>query len=114
MYLFSEEEDNPLEELVAMERRDGQVEKETIKNRSGNQLQLLNRQNGQTDEHVTQDPSDTSLTNADYSTNHANNDNYYMSMNQIAKTLRNTLRGCSVLHVQLWRILIIIIYNSFI
>jgi len=60
-YLFGDEQHDAFKELVAVEGGDGEIEEEAVENRTWNELQLLDEQDRQTDQHVRQDSSDAGL-----------------------------------------------------
>ena len=45
IYLFGDEQHDALEELVAVECSDGEIEKETVEDWARDELELLNEQN---------------------------------------------------------------------
>jgi len=60
-HLFGDEERDALKQLVAVQRRDGEVEEESVQNWSWNEFQLLDEQNGQANQHVGQNASQAGL-----------------------------------------------------
>ena len=52
VYLFGDEEHDALKELVAVERRDGEVEEESIQDGTGDELEPVDELDGQADEDV--------------------------------------------------------------
>ena len=64
LYLFRDEQQDALEELVTEESSDGYVEEESVQHRARDVGQRLRQQeHGQTDEHVRQDPGYPRLSN---------------------------------------------------
>ena len=64
LYLFRDEQQDALEELVTEESSDGYVEEESVQHRARYVGQRLRQQeHGQTDEHVRQDPGYPRLSN---------------------------------------------------
>jgi len=70
MYLFGDEQHDAFKQLVAVEGSDGEVEEQTVENRARNELELLNEQHRQTDQHMGQDSSDTRLAYTDDPSTH--------------------------------------------
>ncbi|RUS79246.1 hypothetical protein EGW08_012976, partial [Elysia chlorotica] len=64
--LFCEEQQKPVEELVAIESRDGHVQKQAVQHRPRNVGQRAGQQkHGQTDHHVGHDARNTRLPHVD-------------------------------------------------
>ena len=70
--LFSDEQHDPFEELVAVKRGDGQVEEESVKDWPRNQFQVVNEEYWKADQDVRQDARHSRLTNTDDSDEHEN------------------------------------------
>jgi len=64
-YLFGDEQRDALEELVAVEGGDGEVEEQPVEHWSRDEFELFDEQNGQADQNVRQDSSDTRLAYTD-------------------------------------------------
>jgi len=65
VYLFGDEQRDALEELVAVEGGDGEVEEQPVEHWSRDEFELFDEQNGQADQNVRQDSSDTRLAYTD-------------------------------------------------
>jgi len=60
--LFSDEQHDAFKQLVAVQCSDGEIQKQAVQHWPRDQLELVNEQDGQTDEHVTQDGGHSGLT----------------------------------------------------